>query len=82
MVITIEPGIYVPPVPQFPKQYHNMGIRIEDEVLVGKKDPVVLTMAAPKEVRLFKFVISYLLRLDKIVDIEGACQGWLGLEPY
>ncbi|KAF9449565.1 peptidase M24 [Macrolepiota fuliginosa MF-IS2] len=66
MVITIEPGIYVPPTPQFPKQYHNLGIRIEDEVLVGEQDPIVLTAAAPKE----------------IVDIEGACQGLLGLEPY
>jgi intermediate cleaving peptidase 55 len=50
MVITIEPGIYVPPAPQFPKQYHNLGIRIEDEVLVGPNDPVVLTASAPKEV--------------------------------
>jgi Xaa-Pro aminopeptidase len=50
MVITIEPGIYVPPTPQFPKRYHNLGIRIEDEVLVGEKDPTVLTVAAPKEV--------------------------------
>ncbi|KAJ3570161.1 hypothetical protein NP233_g4589 [Leucocoprinus birnbaumii] len=66
MVITIEPGIYVPPTPQFPKQYHNMGIRIEDEVHVGETDPMVLTVAAPKEV----------------LDVEGACQGLLGLEPY
>ncbi|KAH0839539.1 peptidase M24 [Lanmaoa asiatica] len=65
MVITVEPGIYVPPVPQFPKAFHNMGIRIEDEVLVGKDHPVVLSVAAPKE----------------IVDVEGACQGQLGLEP-
>lgn len=66
MVITIEPGIYVPPVPQFPKSFHNMGIRIEDEVLVGKEHPIILSIAAPKE----------------IVDVEGACQGLLGLQPY
>ncbi|XP_006459791.1 hypothetical protein AGABI2DRAFT_219147 [Agaricus bisporus var. bisporus H97] len=66
MVVTIEPGIYVPPAPQFPKQYHNLGIRIEDEILVGPNDPVILTASAPKE----------------IVDIEGACQGLLGLEPF
>ncbi|KAN0097864.1 Peptidase M24, structural domain containing protein [Tylopilus felleus] len=65
MVITVEPGIYVPPLPQFPKAFHNMGIRIEDEVLVGKDHPVVLSVSAPKE----------------IVDVEGACQGQLGLEP-
>ncbi|KAF8169506.1 peptidase M24, structural domain-containing protein [Pholiota molesta] len=37
MVITIEPGIYVPPTANFPKHYHNIGIRIEDEVLIGEK---------------------------------------------
>ncbi|KAI6035635.1 peptidase M24 [Pisolithus orientalis] len=65
MVITIEPGIYVPPLPQFPKNFHNMGIRIEDEVLVGKEHPMILSVAAPKEV----------------ADVEGACQGLLGLQP-
>ncbi|KAF9480840.1 peptidase M24 [Pholiota conissans] len=66
MVITIEPGIYVPPTANFPKHYHNIGIRIEDEVLVGEKDPIVLSVSAPKEIE----------------DVEGACQGILGLEPY
>ncbi|KAJ6567398.1 peptidase M24 [Mycena vulgaris] len=66
MVITIEPGIYVPPSPSFPQHFHNIGIRIEDEVVVGKEHPVVLSVAAPKE----------------IADVEGACQGLLGLEPF
>ncbi|KAF4615968.1 hypothetical protein D9613_011493 [Agrocybe pediades] len=66
MVITIEPGIYVPPTPNFPTHFHNIGIRIEDEVLVQDKHAVVLSVSAPKE----------------IADIEGACQGLLGLEPY
>lgn len=65
-VITVEPGIYVPPTANFPKYYHNLGIRIEDEVLVGKQHPIVLSSSAPKE----------------IADIEGACQGLLGFEPY
>ncbi|GJE84829.1 peptidase M24 [Phanerochaete sordida] len=66
MVVTIEPGIYVPPSPIFPKEFHNIGIRIEDEILVGKDHPTVLSVAAPKE----------------IADVEGACRGTLGLEPY
>ncbi|KJA21690.1 hypothetical protein HYPSUDRAFT_41827 [Hypholoma sublateritium FD-334 SS-4] len=66
MVITIEPGIYVPPTANFPKHFHNIGIRIEDEVLVGRNDAIVLSVAAPKEIE----------------DVEGACQGLLGLEPY
>lgn len=44
-------GIYVPPLPEFPKAFHNIGIRIEDEVLVGRDHPVVLSVNAPKEVR-------------------------------
>ncbi|EPQ59723.1 hypothetical protein GLOTRDRAFT_34532 [Gloeophyllum trabeum ATCC 11539] len=66
MVITVEPGVYVPSSPLFPKHFHNMGIRIEDEVLLCEGEPVVLSVSAPKEV----------------VDVEGACQGVLGLEPY
>uniref|UniRef100_D8PL84 Aminopeptidase P N-terminal domain-containing protein n=1 Tax=Schizophyllum commune (strain H4-8 / FGSC 9210) TaxID=578458 RepID=D8PL84_SCHCM len=66
MVITIEPGIYVPPTAQFPKHFHDIGVRIEDEVVVGERHPTVLTVSAPKEV----------------ADVEGACQGLLGLEPY
>ncbi|KAL1749162.1 peptidase M24, structural domain-containing protein [Schizophyllum fasciatum] len=66
MVITIEPGIYVPPTAQFPKHFHDIGVRIEDEVVVGEHHPTVLTVSAPKE----------------IADVEGACQGLLGLEPY
>ncbi|THV00547.1 peptidase M24 [Dendrothele bispora CBS 962.96] len=68
MVITIEPGIYVPPIPEFPSAFHGLGVRIEDEVLVGKGEgtEVVLSGTAPKE----------------IADVEGACQGLLGFEPY
>ncbi|KAI0751632.1 peptidase M24, structural domain-containing protein [Daedaleopsis nitida] len=66
MVITIEPGVYVPPMLDFPKVFHNIGVRIEDEVLVGKKHPIVLSVNAPKE----------------IDDIEGACRGLLGLTPF
>ncbi len=34
MVLTIEPGIYVRPAEGVPVQYHNIGIRIEDDAIV------------------------------------------------
>ena len=34
MVLTVEPGIYIRPSPRIPKEFWNIGIRIEDEVLV------------------------------------------------
>ncbi|CAB4400223.1 unnamed protein product [Rhizophagus irregularis] len=50
MVITIEPGVYIPPNDAYPKHFHGMGIRIEDDVLVGETDPYVLSSIAPKEI--------------------------------
>jgi intermediate cleaving peptidase 55 len=66
MVVTVEPGIYVPPTPSFPRAFHNIGIRIEDEVLIGTEHPIVLSACAPKEIE----------------DVEGACQGLLGFEAF
>ncbi|RYF35228.1 MAG: M24 family metallopeptidase [Comamonadaceae bacterium] len=34
MVLTIEPGIYVRPGEGVPEQFHNIGIRIEDDAIV------------------------------------------------
>lgn len=34
MVITIEPGLYVRPAEGVPEQYWNIGIRIEDDILI------------------------------------------------
>ena len=34
MVITLEPGIYVRPGDGVPEQFHNIGIRIEDDAIV------------------------------------------------
>jgi Xaa-Pro aminopeptidase len=28
-VLTVEPGLYIPPDDAFPKHFHNIGIRIE-----------------------------------------------------
>ncbi|MGZ3157965.1 MAG: aminopeptidase P N-terminal domain-containing protein [Burkholderiaceae bacterium] len=50
MVMTVEPGIYVRPDPSVPKQYWNIGIRIEDDVLVTPNGPEILSRDAPKTV--------------------------------
>ena len=48
MVLTVEPGIYVPASKGFPAAWQGIGIRIEDDVLVTRKDPEVLTHGVPK----------------------------------
>jgi len=48
MALTVEPGIYIRPSPRLPKEFWNIGIRIEDDVLVTKGAPEVLTAALEK----------------------------------
>jgi Xaa-Pro aminopeptidase len=50
MVITIEPGIYIPEDDIFlSADYHTMGIRIEDDILVTKEGYEVLSEKIPKQ---------------------------------
>jgi Xaa-Pro aminopeptidase len=51
MVLTIEPGLYIKEnTPNVDSKWWNIGVRIEDDVLVTKNGPEVLTKAVPKEV--------------------------------
>ncbi|XP_046845314.1 xaa-Pro aminopeptidase 3-like [Xenia sp. Carnegie-2017] len=49
MVITIEPGVYVRNDMDVPTRYKGIGIRIEDDILITKEGPEVLTSLCPKE---------------------------------
>jgi Xaa-Pro aminopeptidase len=50
MVLTIEPGIYVRPAEGVPKEFWNIGIRIEDDALVTASGCDILTHKAPKTI--------------------------------
>jgi Xaa-Pro aminopeptidase len=50
MVLTVEPGCYIRPADDVPLALWNIGIRIEDDVLITAKGNEVLTEAAPKTV--------------------------------
>lgn len=50
MVVTVEPGIYIPKSVMYPTEFQGIGIRIEDDVHISQKGPVVLSVEAPKEV--------------------------------
>lgn len=57
MISILEPGLYIPRDAAYPEKYQGIGIRIEDNVVIGKTVPHVLSVTAPKE----------------IVDIEYCC---------
>jgi len=51
MTLTIEPGLYVSPDNEsVDEKWRGIGIRIEDDILIRKEGPYVLTHGLPKEI--------------------------------
>ena len=47
MVLTIEPGIYIRPADGVPAQFHNIGIRIEDDAIVTADGCELISRGVP-----------------------------------
>lgn len=61
MAFTIEPGLYIPAGSKsVAKKWWNIGIRIEDDVVVTKDGCDILTKDAPKSVREIEHLMSSL----------------------
>ncbi len=50
MMLTVEPGCYIRPAENVPERFWNIGIRIEDDVLVTAGGCEVITTGTPKSI--------------------------------
>jgi Xaa-Pro aminopeptidase len=51
MMLTIEPGLYVRPAEGVPEQFHNIGIRIEDDAIVTTTGCELISRGVPVTVQ-------------------------------
>jgi Xaa-Pro aminopeptidase len=49
-VLTVEPGCYIRPADNVPEHFWNIGIRIEDDVVVTDGACEIMTKEAPKTI--------------------------------
>ena len=66
MVLTVEPGCYIRPGDGVPEHLWNIGIRIEDDVLVTAQGCEVLTLAAPKTVAEIETTMGGMIRKKSV----------------
>jgi len=68
MVITVEPGIYIPEGAEIDKAYWNIGVRIEDDVLVTEDGHKLLSHKAPREIADIEKIMKEESKLFSILD--------------
>lgn len=58
MVLTVEPGLYLPNTDAVPKPYRGIGIRIEDDVLITRDGNAILSGDVPRHPDAIEAVMS------------------------
>jgi len=58
MMLTVEPGCYIRPGEGVPKAYWNIGVRIEDDVLVTQGGCEVITADTPKNIAAIEALVG------------------------
>ena len=67
MVVTMEPGIYIPKGSNCDEKWWGIGIRIEDDILVTKTVPVNLSAEAPRTIEEIEKMMAKKSVLDNFV---------------
>lgn len=67
MIVTMEPGIYIPEGSNCDKKYWGIGIRIEDDILVTKNGPINLSAEAPRTTEEIELMMAKKSVLDEFI---------------
>ena len=67
MVITVEPGIYIPEGSPCDPKWWNIGIRIEDDILITETAPINLSSNAPRSWKDIEAMMAKKSALDNFV---------------
>ena len=67
MVITVEPGIYIPEGSPCDPKWWNIGIRIEDDILITDTTPINLSSNAPRSWNDIEAMMAKKSALDNFV---------------
>lgn len=67
MVVTVEPGIYIPENSKCDKKWWGIGIRIEDDILITNNKPINLSATAPRKIEEIELLMKKESAFDKII---------------
>ena len=67
MVITVEPGIYIPEGSPCDPKWWNIGIRIEDDILITEEGPINLSKHAPRSWEKIEDLMTQKSALDDFI---------------
>jgi Xaa-Pro aminopeptidase len=67
VVLTVEPGIYIPEGSNCDKKWWGIAVRIEDDILVTANGPVNLSEDAPRTVE----------AIEQMMRIPSILQNWI-----
>ena len=70
MVLAIEPAIYIPDHDKIPPKYRNIGIRIEDDVLITNNKPEILSKSLPRTIQEIEDIMKEQSRFERIIPFS------------
>jgi Xaa-Pro aminopeptidase len=67
VVLTVEPGIYIPEGSNCDRKWWGIAVRIEDDILVTKDEPINLSVEAPRSIA----------AIEQMMSIPSVLENWV-----